>query len=96
MSESYILKTFSNVKNILVQNTHIIDKIIEEYLEHKLSKVAYNRQDIYTQLCKIENFLLFFLYSTPISARKNFKSEVESCLTLVYEYRIRYSRIFGI
>ena len=94
MSESHILKTFLNVKDILAQNINIIDKIIEQFLEQKIVKVSYNRQEIYTQLCKIENFLLFFLYNTPISTKQSFKSEVEYCLTLVYEYRIRYSRIF--
>lgn len=94
MSESHILKTFLNVKDILAQNINILDKIIEQFLEQKIVKVSYNRQEIYTQLCKIEKFLLFFLYNTPISTKQSFKSEVEYCLTLVYKYRIRYSRIF--
>ena len=76
MSESHILKTFLNVKDILAQNINIIDKIIEQFLEQKIVKVSYNRQEIYTQLCKIKKFLLFFLYNTPISTKQSFKSEV--------------------
>lgn len=89
MSEEYIQKVFSNVKDVLIQNITIIDRIIEHKLKFNHIKKQYNQQ-----LCIIENFLLFFLYSTPISNQRSFKAKVESCLTCVYENKIRYSRIF--
>lgn len=94
MSEEYIQKVFYYVKEVLIQNITIIDKIIEHKLEFSHIKDHHNYHTIYQQLCTIENFLLFFLYSTPISNQRSFKAKVESCLTCVYENKIRYSRIF--
>ena len=93
MSESHILKTFLNVKDILAQNINIIDKIIEQFLEQKIVKVSYNRQEIYTQLCKIENFLLFFLYNTPMSTKQSFKSYLFST-TIFCKFNFSY-KIFA-
>lgn len=88
-----ITKTFKVVKEALYQNIHIIDKIIENTKAVNKDIFSGIRQEIYYTLCQIENFLLYFLYNTLKEAK--FKNQVEGCLTLVYHYRIKYSRFFS-
>ena len=95
MFEHEIVKTFYTIKEILIQNINIIEKLIEYHLKNsRQDRDLSNRHTIYCNLCKIENFLLFFLYSTLSDNKKSFKEEVEECLSVVYEYRIKYSRHF--
>lgn len=92
LEESEHIKIFKLVKEILSQNLRIIDKFIEHTEQTRSDIFAGTRDKIYNSLCQIENFLLFFLYNTL--ERSDLKIQVEACLTLIYHYRIRYSRHF--
>ena len=90
---THIIDTFKLIKTILNQNICIIDNIIEQTQLSRKDNFKGIRHNIYTFLCQIENFLLYFLYHTLTEAE--FKEQVKFCLKTVYHYRIRYSDFFS-
>lgn len=80
------VQCFKLLQTILHQNIFIIEHIISNnYIKFSFSI------DIYHNLITIENFLVYYLY-TVTKLHPELKLEIENLLTIVYKYRIRYSK----
>lgn len=83
------ISILSELETTLEQCVHLI-----KFLIISPSPEIFLRNSIYTNLCKLEPFFVYFLYHLPISNNYEVKEKVNKCLTNIYEYKILFSRRF--
>ena len=84
-SEAY--RIFEIVENTLQQTINLLNISLNFPIQYK-----YFSDRIYNNLFTFEDILLSFLYLFPIAINHEFVEKVNTYLTIIYEYKIKYSR----
>lgn len=90
-SDTYAFEVYNLIEQVFNQNIHILNFLISTpNSEH------YILSETYHNLCIIENIFLLFLYHIPISSNTCFINRVNKNLTILYDFKIKFSRYFSL